>query len=141
MHLLIHRYVLPKRSVGKESSCNARDPSSIPGLGRSVGEGIGYPFHYSLAFLVAQLVNNPPAIPGGSLSRVQLFVTPWTIQSVEFSRPEYWSGSLSPLQGIFPTQGSSPGLPHCRRTLHQLSHKKSPRILEWVAYPFSNGSS
>ena len=50
-------------------------------------------------------------------------------------------GSLSLLQGIFPTQGSNPGLPHCRRILYQLSHKGSPRILEWVAYPFFNGSS
>ena len=49
--------------------------------------------------------------------------------------------SLSLLQGIFPTQGSNPGLPHCRRILYQLSHKGSPRILEWVAYPFSRGSS
>ena len=39
------------------------------------------------------------------------------------------------LQGIFPTQGSHPGLPHCRWILYQLSHKGSPRILEWVAYP------
>ena len=37
-------------------------------------------------------------------------------------------------QGIFPTQESNPGLPHCRRILYQLSHKGSPRILEWVAY-------
>ena len=44
-------------------------------------------------------------------------------------------GSLSLLQGIFPTQGSNPGLPHCRRMLYHLSHKGSPRILEWVAYP------
>ena len=50
-------------------------------------------------------------------------------------------GSLSLLQGIFPTQGSNPGLPHCRQILYQLSHKGSPRILEWEAYPFSNGSS
>ena len=49
--------------------------------------------------------------------------------------------SLSLLQGIFPTQGSNPGLPHCGWILYQLSHKGSPRILEWVAYPFSNGSS
>ena len=48
-------------------------------------------------------------------------------------------GSLSLLQGIFPTQGSNPGLPHCRRILYQLSHKGSPRILEWVA--ISRGSS
>ena len=40
-------------------------------------------------------------------------------------------GSLSLLQGIFPTQGSDPGLPHCRWILYQLSHKGSPRILEW----------
>ena len=45
------------------------------------------------------------------------------------------------LQGIFPTQGSNPGLPHCRRIPYQLSHQGSPRILEWVAYPFSRGSS
>ena len=49
--------------------------------------------------------------------------------------------SLSLLQEIFPTQGSTPGLPHCRRILYQLSHKGSPRILEWVALSFSRGSS
>ena len=50
-------------------------------------------------------------------------------------------GSLSLLQGIFPTQGSNPGLPHCRQILYQLSHKGSPKIPERVAYPFSSGSS
>ena len=50
-------------------------------------------------------------------------------------------GSLSLLQGIFPTQGLNPGLLHCRRILYQLSHKGSPRVLEWVTYPFSSGSS
>ena len=49
-------------------------------------------------------------------------------------------GSFSLLHGIFPTQGLSPGFPHCRRILYQLSHQGSPRILEWVAYPFSSGS-
>ena len=49
--------------------------------------------------------------------------------------------SLSPLQGIFPTQGSNPGLPHCRQILYQLSQKGNPRILQCVAYPFSSGSS
>ena len=44
-------------------------------------------------------------------------------------------------RGIFPTQELNPGLPHCRRTLYQLRHKGSPRIQEWVAYPFSKGSS
>ena len=50
-------------------------------------------------------------------------------------------GSCSLLQGIFPTQASNPGLQHCRWILYQLSHKGSPRILEWVAYPFSSRSS
>ena len=50
-------------------------------------------------------------------------------------------GSLSLLQGIFPTQGSNSGLPHCGQILYQLSHQGSPRILEWVAYPFSRRSS
>ena len=45
------------------------------------------------------------------------------------------------LQGIFPTQGLNLGLPHCGQILYHLSHKGSPRILEWVAYPFSRGSS
>ena len=48
----------PDSSVGKESACNAGDPGSIPGLGRSTGEVIGYPLQYSWAFLVAQLVKN-----------------------------------------------------------------------------------
>ena len=45
------------------------------------------------------------------------------------------------LQETFPTQGSTPGLPHCRRILYQLSHQRSPRILEWVAHPFFRGTS
>ena len=45
-------------SVGKESACNAEDPSLIPGLGRSTGEGIGYPLQYSWASWVAQMVKN-----------------------------------------------------------------------------------
>ena len=52
----------PKSSAGKESTCNAGDPSSIPGLGRSPGEGIGYPIQYSWTSLVAQLVKNLPAM-------------------------------------------------------------------------------
>ena len=49
-------------SVGKESICNAGDPSSIPGSRRSTGEGISYPLQYSRASLVTQLVKNPPAM-------------------------------------------------------------------------------
>ena len=62
---------------------------------------------------------------------------PW-----EFSRQEYWNGlPCSLFQGMFPTQGLKPGLPHCRQILYHLNHHGSPRILEWVAYPFSRGSS
>ena len=52
----------PDSSVGKESACNAGDPSSIPLLGRSPGEGIGYPLQYFQTFLVAQQLMNPPAM-------------------------------------------------------------------------------
>ena len=52
----------PDSSVGKESTCNAGDPSSIPGSGRSAGERIGYPLQYSWAFLLAQLVQNLPVM-------------------------------------------------------------------------------
>ena len=50
-------------------------------------------------------------------------------------------GSLSLLLAIVPTQGSNPGIPHCRWILYQLSHKRSPRTLEWVVFPFSSCSS
>ena len=52
----------PDSSVGKESTCNAGDPHSIPGLGSSLGEGIGSLPQYSSASLVSQLVKNPPAV-------------------------------------------------------------------------------
>ena len=51
------------------------------------------------------------------------------------------AGSLSRLHGIFPNQGLNPGLLSCEWILYQLSHKGRPRILEWVAYPFSSRSS
>ena len=49
--------------------------------------------------------------------------------------------SCSLLQGILQTQGLNPGLPHCRQILYHLSHQGSPRILDWVVYPFSSRSS
>ena len=74
-----------------------------------------------------------------SLSHVWFFATPrspWNSPSQNTG-----VGSLSLLRGIFPTQGLNPGLPHCRQILYQLSHKGSPRILEWVAYSFTRRSS
>ena len=58
-----------------------------------------------------------------------------------FSRPEYWSGLPCLFQGIFPSQRSNPGLLHCRQILYHQSHQGSPKILWWVAYPFSRGYS
>ena len=67
-----------------------------------------------------------------SLSHVQLFATLWTIAcqappSMGFSRQGYWSGLPFPSLGIFPTQGSNLGLPHCGQILYGLSHQGSPK--------------
>ena len=98
----------PDSSVGKESACNAGDPGSIPGLGRSTAEGIGYPLQYSQASLVAQLVKNTPAMRKTRVqslgredpvekgkathSSILAWRILWTVRSMEFSKPEYWSG-------------------------------------------------
>ena len=76
-----------------------------------------------------------------SLSRVRLFATPWTVAhqappSMGFSRQEYWSGLPFPLKGIFPTEGSIPGLPHCREMLYHLSHQECSDFSK-----FTEGSS
>ena len=68
------------------------------------------------------------------LSHVWIFVTPWTVQSMEFSRPEYWSGYPFPSPGDLPNPGFLALQADCL-------HKRSPSILGWVAYPFSRGSS
>ena len=60
---------LPGSSAGKESACNAGDPGSIPGLGRSPEEGISYPLQFSWASLVAQMVKNLPAMQGPRFDR------------------------------------------------------------------------
>ena len=56
------RVGFPGSSADKESACNTGDSSSIPGLGRSPGEGITYPLQYSWASLVAQMIKNLPAM-------------------------------------------------------------------------------
>ena len=73
-HLCIHFHLLgliyfqdfqmgfPCSSAGKEFTCSSGDPGSIPGSGRSPGEGIGYPLQYSWASLVAQTAKNPPTV-------------------------------------------------------------------------------
>ena len=108
----------PCGSVGKESTCSAGNLGSIPGLGRSPGEGKDYPLQYF------------------GLEKSPGLYRPWNSPGQNTG-----VGSLCLLQGIFPTQGSNPGLPHCRWILYQLIHKRSPRILQWVDYPFSSRSS
>ena len=75
-----------------------------------------------------------------SLSRVRLLATPWTVayqipRSIEFSRQEYWSGLPFPSPGDLPNQGWNPGLPHCRQTLHHLSHKSTKKVTEQGKLP------
>ena len=82
----------PHSSVVKESTCSAGDPSSIPGSGRSAGEGIGYPLQYSWASLVAQLVKNLPAMwetwrPGFN---PWIGKMPWRRERLP--TPAFWSG-------------------------------------------------
>ena len=59
----------------------------------------------------------------------------YTVHGILQARILEWVAFPFLLQRIFPTQGSHPGLLNCRRILYQLTHKGSPRILEWVAYP------
>ena len=74
-----------------------------------------------------------------SFNHVQLF--PWLYSPWNSPGQNTGVGSLSLLQGIFPTKGLSPGLSHCTWILYQLSHKGNPRTLEWIAYFFSSRSS
>ena len=77
----------PDSSVGKESTCNARDPGLIPGSGRSAGEGIGYPLQYSWASLVAQLVKKPPAMWDPWIGKI-----PWRRERLP--TPVFWPGEF-----------------------------------------------
>ena len=146
----------PCDSAGKESSCDAGDLGSIPGLGRSPGEGKDYPLQYSglensmdcIVYGVAkswrQLSNSTTMYLYSHIFSIHHIYIYKTTESESHSvvsnslQPHVpyspWNslgqstgvGSLSLLQGIFPTQGWNPGLPHCRQILYQLSHKGSP---------------
>ena len=76
-----------------------------------------------------------------SLSHVQLFAIPWTIWSMEFFRPEYWSGWPFPSPGDLLNPGIKRSPPTLQAESLPAEPQGSPRILEWVAYPFSNRSS
>ena len=82
----------PDSSVGKESACNAGDPCSILGLGRSTGEGIGYPLQYSWASAVALLVKNLPAMQETWVGKI-----PWRRERLH--TPVFWLGEFHGLYG------------------------------------------
>ena len=84
--ILLYLYV-PCGSAGKESTCNAGDPGSIPGSGRSTGEGIGYSFQYSWVSLVAQLINNLPA-----MRETWVWKIPWRRERLP--TPVFWPGEF-----------------------------------------------
>ena len=87
-------YFTPDSSVGKESACNAGDPGSIPGWGRSPGEEKGYPLQYSWASLVAKLVKNLPAMRGTWL---QSLGWEYPLERERLSTPIFWPGKFQGL--------------------------------------------
>ena len=122
----------PDNSVGKESACNGGDPGSIPESGRSPGEGIFYQLQYSWASLVAELVKNPPAMWETWVGKI-----PWRRERLP--TPVFWSGEfhhkeLDTTEWLNWTElnWKTPW------TVHGILQAK---ILEWVAFPFSRGSS
>ena len=97
----------PGGSEGEEFPCNVGDLDLIPGLGRSPRGEHGNPLQYSCL-----------ESPHGQRSLIGY--SPWNSPGQNTG-----VGSLSLLQGIFPTQESNPGLEHCRGILYQVSHKGS----------------
>ena len=82
-------------------------------------------FHYTIIIPIG----NAPSLAIGKvklLSHVRLFATPWLLCPWDFPGKSTGVECHFLLQGIFPTQGSIPGLLHCRQTLYRLSHQGSP---------------
>ena len=109
---------------GQELSMNAKT------AGQKFGEDIMFIQFWVSPYKV--LSNYLVKVKVKSLSRVRLFATPWTVACTRLLRPWDFLGKSTGvgchflLQGIFPTQGSNPGLLHCRQTLYHLSHQGSP---------------
>ena len=88
----------PGNSADEESACNAGDPGSIPGSGRSTGERIGYPLQYSWASFVVQLVKNPPAMWE---TWVDLWVGKISRRRERLSTPVFWPGEFHGLYSLW----------------------------------------
>ena len=135
-----------------DNAGNFRDADSIPGWGRPSGGGHSNSLQYSCQ-------ENPCGQRSlGNYSPCAMFSVsvvshslqphgPHGLQSTRLLCPWDSAGKNTGVgchalhQGIFPSQGSSPGLLHWRCILYGLSHQESPTILECVAYPFSRGFS
>ena len=140
-HLWLPTLLLPGGSEVKASACNAGDQGSIPGLGRSTGEG--HPLQYPWTSLVAQLVKNPPAMQETRVqslgwedplekemathSSTPAWKIPWTEEPQSSSVAQLCPTLCDPMNWGLP--GSS---------VHEILQA---RILEWVAMSFSRGSS
>ena len=88
-------------SAGKECTCNAGDPGSIPGLGRSTKDGIGYPLQYSWDSLVAQLVKTMPAMQETRVQSLGLGRSP--AEEKGYPTPVFWSYQNGLIPNAFPS--------------------------------------
>ena len=125
-------------SVGKTSTCNAGDPGSIPGSGRSTGEGIGYPLQYSWASLVAQLVKNPSACGRPGLDP-WVGNSPWRRERLLI--PVLWPGEFQGLYSPWRRKESDTtewlSLSLCQKTCSVLLHcfrniLRVSQVAQWV---------
>ena len=124
----------PGSSVGKEPICNAGDPGSIPGSGRSPGDGTGYPLQYSWASLVAQLVKDPPAMQ-------ETWFNPW-VGKIPWRRerlptavlwPEEFHGLYSPWDRK--KLGTTERLSlHLRQRMQRRKVKRRFKTQNWTPY-------
>ena len=127
----------PEGSVDKESACNAGDTGdagSIPGSGRSPGGGHGNPFQYSC-------LKNPMNMSGW-VKVAQSCLTlcnPWTIQSMEFSRPEYQSGKPFPSPGNLPNPGIKPRSPALQADFLPAEPQEKPKNTGVVSLSLPQG--
>ena len=140
-----HLYIAGEKAMAPHSSTLAwkipwtEEPGRLQSVGsRRVGHDWGTDLIWSDIFLSSfkwMKWSESSSVMSDSLQPHELY-SPWNSLGHNTG-----VGSISLLQGIFPTQRLNPGLLHCRQILYQLSHKWSPRNLECVAYPFSSRSS
>ena len=135
---IYHYWGFPDSSVGKESACSAGDPSSIPGSGRSTGEGIGYPLQYSWASLCDSAGKESACSAGdlGSISGLRRSPGEGKGYPLQYSGLENSTDCIVQFSSV--TQ-SCPTL--CDPMYYTVHGILQTTILEWVAYPFSSGSS